>query len=422
MIQVVKVKLLADAAQLDVLTRTLETCNAAATAVAKTAFERSIYGKRDLRMVTYRDTRDGFQLGSQVAQSCIRKVADSYKTFRANLKAGRYGKPGSNQYLKVTGKAITFRGFAAQPYDDRCLSWVHDTTPAVAGERCGVVSLWTVDGRLKDIKFTGLPEHIDTLRRHRSGETDLVIEKRRRDGRLTAYLVACVDVPAEPLAIGEHLLDEAGWIGVDLGICNIAVTSDRTLAKELMDDFGEHAPRQSRGRGSVKAHRDRHRQKRRELQTNPTKSKKRRLAARAGKEARYATDVNHQISNRIVAEAKRTGRGISLEELKGIRERVRQRKPQRAEHTSWAFAQLGEFIRYKAERAGVPFIQVDPRNTSKRCHCCGFIGDNNRTSQDRFRCQRCGYTEHADLNGSDNIGERAALEHRRDQSTSLNAA
>jgi IS605 OrfB family transposase len=48
---------------------------------------------------------------------------------------------------------------------------------------------------------------------------------------------------------------------------------------------------------------------------------------RRRKEARRAKDVNHKIAKHVVAEAERTGRGIALEDLTGIRERVRLRKP-----------------------------------------------------------------------------------------------
>ncbi|MER5212492.1 zinc ribbon domain-containing protein [Streptomyces sp. NPDC002838] len=51
----------------------------------------------------------------------------------------------------------------------------------------------------------------------------------------------------------------------------------------------------------------------------------------------------------------------------GIRERVRFRKPQRATHAGWSFAQLGAFIAYKARRAGVPVVYVDPAYTSRTC-------------------------------------------------------
>jgi putative transposase len=68
-----------------------------------------------------------------------------------------------------------------------------------------------------------------------------------------------------------------------------------------------------------------------------------------------------------VAEAERTGHGIAVEELTGIRERVRLRKPQRATLHSWAFAQLGSFLAYKAKQAGVAFVEVDPAYTSQMC-------------------------------------------------------
>jgi putative transposase len=51
------------------------------------------------------------------------------------------------------------------------------------------------------------------------------------------------------------------------------------------------------------------------LQAKKTSSSRRLLKKRRRKEARFAADVNHQISKRIVAAAERTGRGIAVEEL-----------------------------------------------------------------------------------------------------------
>jgi putative transposase len=352
-----------------------------------------------------------------VAQACIRKVADAYTTLRANLRNGRYGKPGSSRRVNVETSAIRFRSLAAQPFDDRCLSWTHDST----GDTGGTVSIWTVDGRLKNLRFTGDPAQLALLRAHRSGETDLVIRRRRRGGALTAYLIATLDLPDPPVRTGAHLHNNEGWIGVDLGVVNIAVTSDRPLARELMSTYGSDAPDGAAGRGSVKDRRARNRELRQKLQAKNTKSAKRLLRKRARKEAQFAADVNHQISKRIVAEAERTGRGIAVEGLTGIRERVRLRKPQRATHASWAFAQLGVFLTYKAARAGVPLVHVDPAYTSQRCTSCGHIDKRNRTSQAEFVCRACGFAaEHADILGADNIALRAA--HTWAQSTAPSAA
>lgn len=403
--QVVQVRLEADAAQLDALVRTLTACNDTANLVAAIAHREQVFRGRDLRAITYARARQHAGLGAQVAQSCIRKVADAYSTLRANVRNGRYGKPGSVRRSKVEANPIRFRGLAAQPFDDRCLSWTYDTDTDTGG----AVSIWTIDGRLKNLRFVGEPGQIALLRAYRSGETDLVIRRRRRGGGpLVAYLIATIDLPDPPVRAGEHLQSPEGWIGVDMGIENIAVTSDRPLARELMGAYGAQAPDGAAGRGSVKDRRTRNRELRQKLQMKNTKSGKRLLRKRARKEARFAADVNHQISKRIVAEAERTGRGIAVEELTGIRERVRLRKPQRATHASWAFAQLAVFLTYKAARAGVPIVEVDPAYTSQRCTACGHTDRRNRTSQARFVCRDCGYTaEHADILGADNIAHRA---------------
>lgn len=73
-----------------------------------------------------------------------------------------------------------------------------------------------------------------------------------------------------------------------------------------------------------------------------------------------------------------TDRGIAREDLTGIRDRVRLRKPQRSMLHSWAFAQLGAFLDYKAAQAGVAVVAVDPAYTSQTCSRCGHVDKRNR--------------------------------------------
>jgi IS605 OrfB family transposase len=61
-----------------------------------------------------------------------------------------------------------------------------------------------------------------------------------------------------------------------------------------------------------------------------------------------------------------TGRGVAIEDLEGIRNRTRFRKKQRDRMSKRAFAELREYIEYKAALAGVKAQPVDPRDTSKR--------------------------------------------------------
>ena len=110
-----------------------------------------------------------------------------------------------------------------------------------------------------------------------------------------------------------------------------------------------------------------------------------------------------------MTEAERTCRGIALEDLGGIRERARLRKPQRVTLNSWSFAQLGSFIAYKGALAGVPVVYVDPAYTSQGCAECGHINKKNRVSQAMFTCRGCGVVAHADRNASRNIAVRGRV-------------
>ncbi|MEW2399602.1 transposase [Streptomyces sp. NPDC046862] len=368
---VVQVKLLPTPLQATALEATLRACNEAATWVSAVAFERNAKKNFLLRKLTYADVRTRWGLGAQAAQHVIKRTCDAYTTLTANLKAGRLGRPGSKRYRKAADKPIAFRSEGAQPYDDRMLSW------QIPERR---ISIWTVAGRVKDVAFTASTEQLDILAMYRKGESDLLM----RDGKW--FLHATCEVPE-----AEPNLEPMDFLGVDLGIVNIAATSD-----------GEIMAGRELNRGRV-----RERGLRRKLQMKNTPSARRRLKKRRRKEARRTKDVNHKIAKHVVAEAERTGRGIALEELTGIRERVRLRKPQRATHSSWSFGQLGQFIAYKARRAGVPVVYVDPAHTSRTCAECGYIDKANRVSQARFACRSCGFVDHADRNGSRNIRARA---------------
>ncbi|CAM5659848.1 hypothetical protein AQJ54_39645 [Streptomyces griseorubiginosus] len=95
-----------------------------------------------------------------------------------------------------------------------------------------------------------------------------------------------------------------------------------------------------------------------------------------------------------------------MEERKGIRQRVRLRKPQRVALHSWSFAQLADFIVHKADRAGVPLVFVDPGYASQTCAKCDHVDKHNRVDQGLFICRGCGVLAHADRNAFYNIATR----------------
>ncbi|MBC8078614.1 MAG: IS200/IS605 family element transposase accessory protein TnpB, partial [Chloroflexales bacterium] len=154
---------------------------------------------------------------------------------------------------------------------------------------------------------------------------------------------------------------------------------------------------------TIKSVRYRHRRLRNKLQKKGTLSAKRRLRRLSGQEARFARDVNHTISKRLVSVAEHTKRALALEDLKGIRTRIRAGRQQRTVLHSWAFFQLRAFIAYKAQRVGIPVVCVDPRNTSRTCPACGHIAKANRPNQATFRCVSCGCAGHADTIAAGNI-------------------
>lgn len=365
---VVQVKLVPEAVQAAALSATLRTVNEAANWVSAVAWEKGVPREYELRKHTYTQLK-ARGLGAQAAQHVIKKVRDAYTTLHGNLRAGNLGEKGSKRRVRAASKPVTFRPEAAQPYDDRCLSWQYGAQ---------TVSIWATAGRIKNVSFVCSPAALKMLRQYRKGESDLI----ERDG--VFYLIATCEVPE------AEQYEPDGFIGVDLGIVNIATASTGY---------------QAAGRGLTR-YRKRQLALRKKLQAKGTKSARRRLKARSRREQRHVKNTNHVIAKTIVTEAERTSRGISLEDLKGIRQRVRLRKPQRVALHSWAFAQLGDFIVYKARRAGVPLVFVNPAHSSKECAACGHVDRLNRVSQAKFVCRSCGVVAHADRNASHVLARR----------------
>jgi IS605 OrfB family transposase len=336
--------------QRDLLYATLKQANEACNYISERVWQSQQFGRVPTHRATYTTLRVEFKLGAQLAVRCIGKVVDAYKLDRKTLR--QFGKLG------------------AVPYDSRILNYR-------MGEQ--TVSIWLLGGRQTIPFVTGA--HQLALLAFQRGESDLV----HRKGQF--YLYATCEVPE------DAPIDPDGWLGVDLGIANIAVDSDG----------------QEYSGSPIKNVRHRHRRLRQKLQRKGTLGTHRRLKQLAGKEQRFARHVNHTISKHLVHKAQDTRRGVALENLSDIRARITVRKSQRASLHSWSFYQLRSFIEYKAQRAGVPVVAVDPRNTSRTCPACGCIDKANRRTQANFSCIQCGFAASADYVAAINIGRRAAV-------------
>ena len=333
--------------QHEALLSTIERANEACNYASDIAWQNQTFRQFPLHKRVYRDIRDRFELSAQMAIRVEGKVADAYKLDRK------------------TKRDFTPHGAIA--YDDRILKW------KLADSE---VSIWTLEGRQSIGFTTGERQH--KWLAFRQGESDLVYSR----GKF--YLLATCEVPEPPPE------DIDSYLGVDLGVVNIATDSEGN------SHSGSH----------VRRVRVRHRRLRKRLQKKGTKSAKRKLKQLSGKESRFARDVNHCVSKSIVATAQRNRQGIALEELKGIRQRVRARRSQRGDLHSWSFHQLGQCLAYKARLAGIPVVQVDPRNTSKACPLCGHVAKANRPTRDRFHCGLCGHSGAADHIAALNISVR----------------
>jgi IS605 OrfB family transposase len=346
---IAQIKLLPTPEQAQALRQTLEVANSACNYISTQAWDSKTFRQFPLHKLTYYAVKEMFQLTAQVIVRCISKVADAYKI---DHKAKR-----------------TFKPHGAIAFDNRILTWRTDKKS---------VSIWTVAGRAS-IPFTCGKRQMELLQGQR-GESDLCLVK----GKFFLFAVCDVETPKQ--------IDIDGVLGVDMGIVQLATTSDG-------GDFS--------GSG-IDDCRRKFEHRRKNLQKKQTKSAKRKLKKISGKQSRFQKITNHTISKAIVKIAYDTHRAIALEDLGGIREAPVRRK-QRARHANWAFYQLRQYITYKAERVGVPVIFVDPRNTSRTCPECGCVDKANRKSQSVFLCIQCGFSANADYIASLNIRDRAIV-------------
>ena len=344
-----QLQLLPTSDQKATLLATMERFNKAATYAAKVGFDAGVFGQVSIHQLAYQQIREQFGLSAQLA---VRAIAKAVECFQRDKR-----------------KCPIFKPRSAICYDQRVLSFKGLTT----------VSMWGLTGRLRIPFVCGAYQQARQGRI--KGQADLVY----RQGRF--YLLCTIDMPE------DTPITPKGALGVDLGIAILATDSDGvTYSGEQVEACRRHYARR---RGN--------------LNRVGTKSARRRLNKTRRREANFRRNENHRISKQIVAKAKATDSAIALEDLKGIRDRVTVKKPQRSQHSGWSFGQLRAFVEYKAKLAGVPILIVDPRNSSRTCSVCGHCEKANRKSQSEFLCQHCGFSTNADWNAALNLKARGVV-------------
>ena len=312
-----------------------------------------------LQHLAYRDIREKFGLSANLAVRAIARVAWAIKAAKAKGRVPKKFNPTSIDY------------------DQRIFSYVENEEAA---------SITTVNGRMRVPLVLGQYQR-DALRGKKPTAAKLV-----KDGK--GFRIHIV-IDYDP----EKSKDPICAIGIDRGVYNLAVTSTGKF----------HSGKKARHI------RERFAARRARLQSIGTKAAKRRLKRLSGRERRWMRDVNHCISKSIVAEAKAMNAVIVFEDLTGIRDRIGtfSRTLNRMVN-GWAFRELEDFSRYKAEAVGLRVESRNPRNSSRTCPACGHVAKENRNGA-HFKCVRCGYRLPADLSAARTISgghvrpERAAV-------------
>ncbi|MGL5943871.1 MAG: RNA-guided endonuclease InsQ/TnpB family protein [Waterburya sp.] len=68
--------------------------------------------------------------------------------------------------------------------------------------------------------------------------------------------------------------------------------------------------------------------------------------------------------------------------------------------TAWGELKLK--VQWVAEKLGRHYVEIDPRNSSRECHKCGHIAQENR-KKERFFCLECNHLEDSDTQAAKNI-------------------
>ncbi|MEK6861418.1 MAG: RNA-guided endonuclease TnpB family protein [Nanoarchaeota archaeon] len=301
--------------------------------------------KRELHDLTYYRIREETDLPAQLVCSSRDKAVEVLKATKF-----KHSKPIMKKYLTIRydARSFTLKNTKEEYY----------------------VSLSTIYGRIK-IPID-IPEYYWKYLDWKICSADLIYSK-----GLYLYLVFSRDI------ITTKISD--GFLGVDVGINNVAVTSDKRFFNSKQ----------------IKRKKLMFKYLRSKLQSKGTRSSRRLLKKISGRENRWMTWVNHKISKEIVKCREGT---IVIENIRGIRSN----KGRRFNFWlhSWSFAQLQAFIEYKGIMNGKRIIKVSPYHTSKSCSICGNIGSRSKSF---FVCSHCGYSLNADLNASFNLAKHHSI-------------
>ena len=330
----------------DILIETMKQYREVVSYIADKGFNNKIYRRYELHHLVYYEVKDKFNLPSQFIINAVREASQALKSIKKNK-----------------GSKPNFKEFLPLDFDRRTFTFNSDK-----------IRLTTINGRI-DVPIE-IPEYYFKYLDWSYQIAKLII----KDNKYFLYVTFRRDINM-PSSTGKS-------IGIDLGINNIAVTSDKRFFNS----------------SKIKKKKIMFKRLRTKLQAKGTKSAKRLLKKIYGREKRFMAWVNHNISKEIISSLE-PGDTIVMEELKGIR-KIRKGKIFNYWLNGWGFYQLQRFIEYKAIREGIKVEKISPFQTSITCSNCRNIGTR---SNGFFTCIHCGYSLNADLNASYNLAKHNSM-------------
>jgi putative transposase len=190
-------------------------------------------------------------------------------------------------------------------------------------------------------------------------------------------------------------IEPVGYVGVDRNLDNVTTAS--TDGRIGRYDLSKATWIKSSSR-CVKSH----------FKRNDTRIRTRVFSKYGELERNRVQPLLHNVSRRIVDEAKTRRYGIVMEKLTGMRRLYRkgngQSRNYRARMNSWSYGELQRQVEYKARWEGIRVVYVPARNTSKRCSICGY--KTLESTKRQLWCPHCGAILDRDENAARNLAAR----------------
>ena len=335
-----------------------------------------------LQKILYSDVRKKFGLKAQMAVSVFRTVTAKYKTVQEQLRQNPYKYRDENdcwQYIPKTLEWLWKPVHFSRPQADLVRS--RDYCFLLKDHK---LSLNTLGKRIKvDYMDNCWADYFDGTWTFGTGKIVNI--------RNNWYFHVPVSKETDPSFSKERVQHV---VGIDRGLRFLATTYDEN--GKCVFKSGQKIL--SRRQKFIKC--------RQELQSKRTWSAFRKLKELSGRENRWMSDVNHQISKTLV-DTYGENTLFVIEDLTGVSfeaSNLNGTARQNRDKRSWAFYQLEQFLTYKAEMHNSKVLKVPAGYTSQRCPKCGLIRHANRHyDTHEYLCDKCGYRSNDDRVGAMNI-------------------